>query len=1023
MREGTAVPHTTEHRNAPRLHAQARPAAARAVALAAQLACAGTVVAFGADARAATRVGVPTAARIPQVAATVSPAATPPCTISVLPALTLSRGPDAQASTAAPAGLGSAPAAPAAPQAPQTVVTDPTGDNFNPAADVTTIVADLAGGNITFTVSFAALTVPNVVCSLNLDTDQNAGTGRFPPANGAASQDVGVEYELYLDIQNGNAQPQPMCLVLDGPTRAFINWFPMTIASNTVTFTVPLATLGSDDGNMNVALGAVNVTAGLFADLAPDTGHGTVVSGGDTTRPTVTLFVPENAATGVPRDTAVNIKFSEQIAVASVNGTTLTLKQGVTPITGTASLLSGNLIARFTPSSPLAASTVYTVTATTGIQDLALNALNGNGSGGNFTSTFTTGTASALPLVAADAYGDGTGPHDLVALRMSETVTTLTFRVDLFGLTASDASASLNLDTDRNPTTGHRPPVIGLPTHDIGVEYELWMDIKNINNRPQPRAFLLNGTTRAFVGPEYPMTVGANSLQFDVPVADIGEQQDGSMDMTLSIGTVATPTFSDHLPNSGHVSFITAIDRVPPAVLSVAPPAGTQNVDVNTSVIVTFDGALNPTTVTSSTCTLRNMKTLALVPCTVTLSVGNTVVTVDPTPALADSVRHELHVTTAVKDVAGNALNAEYVSDFRTRDITRPTITSTLPSSGQTGVATGSVIRVNFSEAVAGVDRNNFKLLAGTLKIAGNYALTNASKAATLTPLLPLTGATTYTVRGETTILDLNGNALNGNGAGGPLVYTFTTVAEAPHDSLYAGTRVIAPYIPTVTIPVRLRNTFDVGGVSFRLAFDPTRLTFSAINRTPRTQGMEYVSATSPSSGVLAVTALARLAGSTGTLLATGTGSIVDVVFNVNTAQPAGTTSLTLSAAALSEQRGLASSVPAVVAGSVVRDVNTGVPGTLLPTRPQLGEPAPNPFNPRVTIPVLLPARGAARVAIYDVRGALVRVLHSGVLEAGTTALSWDGTDGQGRAAASGVYIVKLEAATVTDVRKAVLVR
>jgi flagellar hook assembly protein FlgD len=53
----------------------------------------------------------------------------------------------------------------------------------------------------------------------------------------------------------------------------------------------------------------------------------------------------------------------------------------------------------------------------------------------------------------------------------------------------------------------------------------------------------------------------------------------------------------------------------------------------------------------------------------------------------------------------------------------------------------------------------------------------------------------------------------------------------------------------------------------------------------------------------------------------------------------------------------------------------------------------------------------------------LVRRLAAGPLAAGEHAVPWDGKDDAGRAAASGVYFVRLEGDGVRSTRKAILLR
>lgn len=112
----------------------------------------------------------------------------------------------------------------------------------------------------------------------------------------------------------------------------------------------------------------------------------------DITLPLVTLTDPISSATNVARNKAIQITFSEAMMVSSINSTTFTLVQGTTPVVGNVSY-SGT-VATFTPTIALAASTSYTAKVSTGVKDLAGNAL-----ASNTTWNFTTGTTSTLVAV------------------------------------------------------------------------------------------------------------------------------------------------------------------------------------------------------------------------------------------------------------------------------------------------------------------------------------------------------------------------------------------------------------------------------------------------------------------------------------------------------------------------------------------------------------------------------------------------------------------------------------------------
>ncbi len=70
----------------------------------------------------------------------------------------------------------------------------------------------------------------------------------------------------------------------------------------------------------------------------------------------------------------------------------------------------------------------------------------------------------------------------------------------------------------------------------------------------------------------------------------------------------------------------------------------------------------------------------------------------------------------------------------------------------------------------------------------------------------------------------------------------------------------------------------------------------------------------------------------------------------------------------------------------------------------------PNPFNPRTEIAFTLAASGPVRLELYDIRGALVRVLHDGAMPGGDNRVVWDGRDDAGQPAPSGTYLCWLEA-------------
>jgi hypothetical protein len=116
--------------------------------------------------------------------------------------------------------------------------------------------------------------------------------------------------------------------------------------------------------------------------------------------PTVTSIYPLNNVTGIPRNTAVEFTFSEEMDPLTINTSTFNLKQGQTAVPGEVSY-SGTT-ATFTPTSTLAAGTTYTATITTGAKSLT-----GNSLANNYVWSFTTGgSTSTLAVVNLGTAGN-----------------------------------------------------------------------------------------------------------------------------------------------------------------------------------------------------------------------------------------------------------------------------------------------------------------------------------------------------------------------------------------------------------------------------------------------------------------------------------------------------------------------------------------------------------------------------------------------------------------------------------------
>ncbi len=83
----------------------------------------------------------------------------------------------------------------------------------------------------------------------------------------------------------------------------------------------------------------------------------------------------------------------------------------------------------------------------------------------------------------------------------------------------------------------------------------------------------------------------------------------------------------------------------------------------------------------------------------------------------------------------------------------------------------------------------------------------------------------------------------------------------------------------------------------------------------------------------------------------------------------------------------------------------------------------PNPFSQHTTIRFSIPRQMQVRMAVYDVRGRLVRDIMNEHRDAGTHDAVWDGRDSEGHKVSSGIYFCRMEAGEFTQTTKVMMLR
>lgn len=291
---------------------------------------------------------------------------------------------------------------------------------------------------------------------------------------------------------------------------------------------------------------------------------------------------------------------------------------------------------------------------------------------------------------------------------------------------------------------------------------------------------------------------------------------------TATITTGAKDAAGHPLASDYAWSFTTGVapDGIAPAVTFTSPANGAVAVALNRKVNAAFTETMDPSTITALSFKLTGP---GVTPVTGSVtSVGSTV-TFLPLANLAANTLYTATITTAAKDLAGNAVASNYVWSFTTGaalDGTAPAVIATIPLHLATGVATNSAVHATFSEAM---DPLTVTTAAFALKqtlsgadVPGAVVYVVGSKTASFNPSSVLQNGISYTATvkgGAGGVEDLAGNAMAVD-----KIWSFTTGA-APDT--------IAPTVILVN-PADLATGVAVNSAvhaTFSEAMDPLTLT------------------------------------------------------------------------------------------------------------------------------------------------------------------------------------------------------
>jgi len=358
----------------------------------------------------------------------------------------------------------------------------------------------------------------------------------------------------------------------------------------------------------------------------------------------------------VPINSKITVSFNQLMNSSTINTSTflVTIPPSTTPIGGIVTYDATNNTATFAPSSPLAPSTTYKVTITTGVESAA-----GVFLASNFVFTFTTSASSAATeptLISTNpaAGAAGVATNQKITATFSEQMDSTTITGSTFTLTGPGLT-----------------PIAGTVTYStIGATATF-----------APSSALAAGTLFTAT-----ITTGAKDLAGNALLVDF------TWTFTTGSGT----------------------DTSAPTITLTTPANGVTGVNTNASINATFSKAMDISTLNPATFTL--VDTTASTPITgkITYDATNFIVTFTPAIALTATDSFTATIKAGAKDLEGNALAAGLVPNpwsFTAGSTTglSPTTIDLGAAAGFEALATSTVSNTGFT-----IVNGNIGLNAGT---------------------------------------------------------------------------------------------------------------------------------------------------------------------------------------------------------------------------------------------------------------------------------------------------------------------
>jgi O-glycosyl hydrolase len=430
----------------------------------------------------------------------------------------------------------------------------------------------------------------------------------------------------------------------------------------------------------------------------------------------------------------------------------------------------------------------------------------------NVTVNKATPTVSAWPTASAITYGQMLSSSTLSGGTAS-VGGTFAFTTPATAPTAGTPSEGVTFTptdaADYNSITGTVTVTVNKATPTVSV----WPTASAINSGQALSSSTLTGGTASVPG----------SFAFTTP-ATVPSTGTSSQSVTF------TPTDStDYNTVAGTVSV--TVNTNTPTVTAVTPASASTGVAVTTALTATFNEAMNASTITTATFTLQAQGSSTGTAGAVTYNAGSMTATFTPTANLAFNTTYIATITIGAQSSTGTALTANYPWSFTTGAAPVPTVTTTVPTSGATGVNVANALTATFSEAMnsSTLTTTTFTVAttSGNTPVTGTVTYNAGTSTATFTPGA-LAASTSYTATITTGATSSAGAPLASN-----YTWNFTTGVPANQVTVdfgttyqtirgFGGSTAWLGQMPQAVATALFNPTSGLGLSVLRLRIDPT---------------------------------------------------------------------------------------------------------------------------------------------------------------------------------------------------------